>query len=309
MNRSNIEAFIALIKEKNIVKAADSLYLSPSTVSTQLKVLENELGVKLFERHKGHKTITLTPKGESFAKIAHNFLSLLNECDQLKNTFEKNSLSIATADSFLEYNFAPLYREMVYDNNFNLDIKLSPSDMIYSSISKKEADIGFVTYNINYSDVVTEPIFADDMVVIVPKSSKISEKTIHPSSLNPEKELLIGSPKNKHIGCGAVFNTWRTTWIDAEKSPLVRANSISVLYNFLSSESDDFWMFAPRTTANGLKAEFNLKILELNPSPPKRICYKLTHVSPTETTQKNIDKFNILLSDYINSYLKKYSYK
>ena len=175
---------------------------------------------------------------------------------------------------------------MVYDNNFNLDIKLSPSDMIYSSISKKEADIGFVTYNINYSDVVTEPIFADDMVVIVPKSSKISEKTIHPSSLNPEKELLIGSPKNKHIGCGAVFNTWRTTWIDAEKSPLVRANSISVLYNFLSSESDDFWMFAPRTTANGLKAEFNLKILELNPSPPKRICYKLTHVSPTETTQK-----------------------
>lgn len=52
MNRSNIEAFIALTKEKNIVKAADSLYLSPSTVSTQLKVLENELGIKLFERHK-----------------------------------------------------------------------------------------------------------------------------------------------------------------------------------------------------------------------------------------------------------------
>ena len=63
MNKSNIEAFIALTKEKNIVKAADSLYLSPSTVSTQLKVLENELGIKLFERHKGHKTVTLTPKG------------------------------------------------------------------------------------------------------------------------------------------------------------------------------------------------------------------------------------------------------
>lgn len=300
MNRSNIEAFIALIKEKNIVKAADSLYLSPSTVSTQLKVLENELGIKLFERNKGHKTITLTPKGESFAKIAHNFLSLLNECNQLKNTFEKNNLSIATADSFLEYNLAPLYREMVYSNaNFNLDIKLHPSDMIYSLISKKEADIGFVTYNINYSDVISEPIFSDDMVVIVPQASKLKGDNIHPSMLDPEKELLIGSPNNKHLGCGAIFNTWRNTWIDAEKSPLVRANSISILYNFLSSESTDFWMFAPKTTAIGLKNEFNLNILELESDTPKRICYKLTHISPTETTRKNINKFNLLLSEYV----------
>ena len=73
----------ALLNEKNIVKAAESLYLSPSTVSTQLKVLENELGFKLFERHKGHKTVTLTPKGESFKKIAYDFLSLINECPDL----------------------------------------------------------------------------------------------------------------------------------------------------------------------------------------------------------------------------------
>lgn len=300
MNRSNIEAFIALIKEKNIVKAADSLYLSPSTVSTQLKSLEKELGIKLFERHKGHKTITLTPKGEAFTKIAYDFLALLNECGQLKNTEEKNHLSIATADSFLEYNLASLYREMVFgDGNFNLWIKLHPADMIYSLVSKKEVDLGFVTYQINYPDVVTEEVFSDDMVVLVPQNSPFQDSMIHPSSLDPEKELQVGSPQNKHLGCGAIFNTWRSTWIDPQKMPLVRANSISVLYHFLSSDSDDFWMFAPKTTAMGLKKDYNLRILTLDGQPPQRVCYKLTHISPTETVQRNIDKFERLLSEYI----------
>lgn len=300
MNRSNIEAFIALTKEKNIVKAADSLYLSPSTVSTQLKVLENELGIKLFERHKGHKTVTLTPKGETFTKIAYDFLALLNECGQLKNTDEKSHLSIATADSFLAYNLAPLYREMVFGSaNFNLEIKLHPADMIYALVSKKEVDLGFVTYQINYPDVIAEEVFSDDMVVLVPQNSPLTEDTVHPKALDPEKELLVGSPQNKHIGCGAVFNTWRTTWIDAQKPPLVRANSISVLYHFLSSDTNDFWMFAPKTTALGLKKDYNLRILSLEAEPPKRVCYKLTHVAPTETVQKNIDKFDQLLSDFI----------
>lgn len=302
MNRSNIEAFIALTKEKNIVKAADSLYLSPSTVSTQLKVLENELGIQLFERHKGHKTITLTPKGESFTKIAYDFLALWNECGQLKNADEKNHLSIATADSFLAYNLAPLYRELVFGPaNFNLEIKLHPADMIYSLVSKKEVDLGFVTYHLNYPDVMAEEVFSDDMVVLVPQHSPLTGDSIHPSVLDPEKELLIGSPQNKHIGCGAVFNTWRTTWIDAQKPPLVRANSISVLYHFLSSDSNDFWMFAPKTTALGLKKDYHLRILSLEASPPKRICYKLTHTAPTQTVQKNICTFHQLLSDYIEA--------
>lgn len=302
MNRSNIEAFIALTKEKNIVKAAESLYLSPSTVNTQLKNLENELGIQLFERYKGHKTITLTPKGEAFTKIAYDFLALMNECGTLKNAEEKNHLSIATADSFLAYNLAPLYREMVFgEAKFNLELKLHPADMIYSLISKKEADLGFVTYQISYPDVNVREIFSDTMTVLAPKTSSLPQNLVHPTDLDPEKELLIGSPGNKQIGCGAVFNTWRTTWIDAQKVPLVRANSISILYNFLSSNSSDFWMFAPETTARGLMKQFPLRMIFLDANPPKRVCYELTHKAPTETVRRNIRIFEQMLDSFIQT--------
>ena len=67
---------------------------------------------------------------------------MINECDQLKSSEEKNFISIATADSFLAYNLAPFYRELVFGKErFNLEIKLQPADMIYSLISKKEVDI------------------------------------------------------------------------------------------------------------------------------------------------------------------------
>lgn len=302
MNQSNIEAFLALTKEKNIVKAAESLYLSPSTVSTQLKVLENELGIQLFERHKGHKSVVLTPKGEAFSKIAHDFLALFNECDHLKNEEEQHVLSITTADSFLEYNLAALYRQMVFGpDHFHLQVKLHPSDMIYSLVAKKEVDVGFATYQTNYPDVETVPVYADDMVVLLPTDSSFSGTSIHPSALDPERELVIGSPNNKHLGCGAVFNTWRSVFLDGEKLPLVRANSISVLYNFLPASSADFWMFAPRTTALGLCGEFPLKIIELEENPPQRVCYQLTHRSPTETTKRNLELFHVLLKKYLQT--------
>lgn len=224
----------------------------------------------------------------------------MNECGNLKNTTEKNHLSIATADSFLAYNLAPLYRNLVFGGaNFNLELKLHPSDMIYSLISKKEADLGFVTYQVQYPDVEVREVFSDTMMVLVPKNSSLPLDHIHPSALDPEKELLIGSPDNKHLGCGAVFNTWRTIWIDAKKPPLVRANSISVLYNFLSSDSDDFWMFAPETTASGLIKEFPLRMISLDGNPPERVCYEVTHSSPTEIVKKNICKFDRLLADYL----------
>lgn len=51
---------------------------------------------------------------------------------------------IATADSFLAYNLAPLYRNLVFgDAKFNLEIKLHPADMIYALVSKIEVDLGF----------------------------------------------------------------------------------------------------------------------------------------------------------------------
>ena len=65
MNLAEIETFLMIVKTKNITKTAENLFLSQPTISHRLKLLEEELQVKLLTRKKGHKQVELTTKGRS----------------------------------------------------------------------------------------------------------------------------------------------------------------------------------------------------------------------------------------------------
>ena len=65
-----------LAEELNFTQAAMSLHVSQPTLSTQIRDLEKELGVKLFERTKGGQQVVLTSSGEAFAAQAR--LALLH---------------------------------------------------------------------------------------------------------------------------------------------------------------------------------------------------------------------------------------
>ncbi|WP_261807245.1 LysR family transcriptional regulator [Lapidilactobacillus luobeiensis] len=69
--------FITVVGERNISRAAEKLHVSQPTISRQLKDLETELGVTLFER--GQHNITLTPAGDYFAKQARQILTLADK--------------------------------------------------------------------------------------------------------------------------------------------------------------------------------------------------------------------------------------
>ena len=59
-----IEYLQAVIECGNFYDAAEKCHVSQSAVSQQIKKLEEELGVKLLERH--NRTFSLTPAGEHF---------------------------------------------------------------------------------------------------------------------------------------------------------------------------------------------------------------------------------------------------
>ena len=59
-----IEYFQAVIEHGNFYEAAEQCHVSQSAISQQIKKLEEELGVKLLERH--NRTFSLTPAGEHF---------------------------------------------------------------------------------------------------------------------------------------------------------------------------------------------------------------------------------------------------
>ena len=95
--------FQAVVTELNISRAAERLHVSQPTISRQLKDLEDELGVVLFERNGRH--IQLTSSGEYFANQTNQILALTDKTLANVNTAKEVSgtlaLGSAEARSFL----------------------------------------------------------------------------------------------------------------------------------------------------------------------------------------------------------------
>lgn len=76
MNLRQLSYFIAVAEHRSIIKAAQVLHISQPTVSTQIKLLEEELGVQLFERRQ--EGTILTPEGKEFFSYARIALDTLD---------------------------------------------------------------------------------------------------------------------------------------------------------------------------------------------------------------------------------------
>lgn len=84
MDFKQLRYFIAIAEEKNITAAATRLHMSQPPLSMQLKQLENELGVRLFER--SGRSLELTDKGALLYKRA---LHLVNNVEEIKNEIQE----------------------------------------------------------------------------------------------------------------------------------------------------------------------------------------------------------------------------
>ena len=88
MELRNLITFIHVAELGSFTKAAEQLGYSQSTVSFQIKQLEEELGCLLFERI--NHTITLTERGHELVSYAHGIRALM---DEFKENLTKEELS------------------------------------------------------------------------------------------------------------------------------------------------------------------------------------------------------------------------
>ena len=80
MDTKQIDYILELAQTKNFNRAAENLFISQPTLTYQIKLAENELRFKLFDR--SPKGAVLTPAGEQFC------VTLRNIRDELKRAYE-----------------------------------------------------------------------------------------------------------------------------------------------------------------------------------------------------------------------------
>lgn len=87
-----IAAFDAAARHGSFLMAADELAITPSAVSHRIKLLEERLGAKLFER--GHRSISLTSTGERYWAKVRTALSVLEDAGDIAQVKERRVIRI-----------------------------------------------------------------------------------------------------------------------------------------------------------------------------------------------------------------------
>ena len=142
MEIRNLMTLIHVAELNSFTKAAQALGYSQSTVSFQIRQLEEELGCLIFERI--NHTITLTEKGKELLNYAQKISHLTEEFKQdfMNQSEVKGSIHIVTSDSLCEMMMNHHYAEF-YKRYPNIVLKVSNGDTgdMFRLLDQNEADV------------------------------------------------------------------------------------------------------------------------------------------------------------------------
>ncbi|MEN6567682.1 MAG: LysR family transcriptional regulator [Veillonellales bacterium] len=289
MNLSEIEAFLAIVDTLSISKAAETLYLTQSTISHRLKSLENELETLLIVRGNGHRSVFLTPRGKEFVKIAREWMSLREKTYLFKKERLIPSISIGCADSLNLYVFSNLYNQILNVNApITLHINTHGSLINYKLLENREIDIGFVLAQARYKDIIVQPLFSEPMLLVRHSTVNHATGSIHPSELNPKNELVCN--------WGTEYQRWHDYWWNPAIKPFISINAPSFISHFIYNS--DCWAIMPISIAKLFEEKENFEVRNISEPPPNRICYKI--IRRNEKSEKKVGM------GFFDDYLKKF---
>ncbi len=284
-----IEAFLAIVRTRSLSQAAESLYLSQATISHRLKTLESELGSTLIERHKGERTISLTPFGEDFVTLVERLDTLLQEMNQLASGNSRLGLTVGAVDSVNVYIMPPLYRALAsHSPSITLTVRTHQSWELYKLVESREIDVGFTLREMLVHNVVIEPFFCEKMTVMrLAAPENRPNQLISPNDLDSANEL--------YLNYGLNFQTWHDQHWDPFSPGRITIDTAGVMLGLFIDPKQ--WTIAPLSVAHHFLSSGRFITQQLSDPPPDRICYMISHRVKRPSTIQAL----AILKSYANS--------
>ena len=155
MNTKSLVTFKTILEVGSFQKAADKLGYTQSTVTFQIKQLEEELALKLFE--KIGRRMELTQAGKDIMPYVDMILQGTEQISNYGKSLSEitGSLKLAIPDSILIYNMQPFMQAFTHEApNVQLIVNSIQSGEINPSIADGTADIGINCEKDSYPDSV-----------------------------------------------------------------------------------------------------------------------------------------------------------
>ena len=194
MNLRDLKYLVALADHKHFGRAAAACYVSQPTLSTQIKKLEDELGVPLVER--APRKVMLTPAGRDAAERARRIVA---EVEQMKEAARRSQDPEAgtvrlgmfpTLGPYLLPHVVPRIRARF--PHLELLLVEEKSDVLLSRLREGKLDAGLLALPVADDQLHTEFLFEEPFVLAVPESHPLAQRgSLTLAELSHQQLLLL----------------------------------------------------------------------------------------------------------------------
>ncbi len=290
MTQDLIRNFLTVAKTRNISRTAEILFVSQSTVSHRLQLLEEELGHTLVFRGKGRRQATLTKWGESFLPIAEKWIELWRQTEAFRQEETECSLSISCVNSLMTYLLRPFFSAFAQKHpQIHLRLDTMSTVHIYQQVASGEADVGIVLENPDQKSVNIRPLLSEKMYCVCHKDMFPGRSRIRPEELDPAGEI--------RLNWNTALKLWRDFQFPGDHKPRLQVNAIVFFEDALLWEGH--WAIVPQTVADHFIGQGIGRCVELENPPPDRVSYVISPLLPSAGTQELINLFNRELDEFV----------
>lgn len=195
MNLRDLEYLVALDEHRHFGRAAAAAYVSQPTLSTQIKKLENELGVDLIER--GTRQVLFTAVGERVVRRARRVLAEVDEIRTLAEGARSPSAGRVKIGVFptlgaylLPHLIGPLGERFPELDLFLMEDK---TEVLLAQLRSGVLDVALIALPVPDDDLHAEPLFREDFVLAAPSGHRLLDDSepLSAGELGADELLLL----------------------------------------------------------------------------------------------------------------------
>jgi LysR family hydrogen peroxide-inducible transcriptional activator len=194
MTLTQLEYIVALDTHRHFVLASDKCFITQPTLSMQIQKLEEELGVKIFDRTK--QPVIPTEIGLSIiaqARIALREANVIRQLISDQKDALAGELRIGIIPTLAPYLLPPLYKIMREKYpHISLIVKETITEEVIHELKSSRLDCGLVVTPLKDSSIKEDILFYEELFVYVSKKNSLFDKKyVLPNEIDPNKLWLL----------------------------------------------------------------------------------------------------------------------
>jgi DNA-binding transcriptional LysR family regulator len=177
LDNFRLVVFRTVAEQLSFRKAAEELYLTQPAVSLQIKALEEEIGVQLFDRTGAH--IALTEAGKVLLGYSQHANALFIQAEQeiaALSGGHAGQLALGASTTIAQYVLPRLLGEYCKENpRVHPTLISGNTEQIVEAVEKQKIELGFIEGPARSREVKSEPFLEDELVLIASTAHEWAE--------------------------------------------------------------------------------------------------------------------------------------